>query len=202
MVLNIVNGLTNLDQLIKNPPNYLQQASNLLKRIELDEMYRATQYRLTGETLETELAKQIETALATEPTPNKGIYDYSICDSDSNPEHNFAYNADVDPQVLCFLKLPNSYKINTPIGKYNPDFGIIVQKKGLKDNSTDDYWFVIETKSTNDLEDGTLREEEYARIKYAIKHFEALGINTLNYIAPVKDYEDGFKQRAQRVEIR
>lgn len=198
VVLNIVNGLNNLEQLIKNPPNYLQQASNLLKRIELDEMYRATQYRLTGETLETDFAKQIETALATEPTPHRGIYDFSICDSDSNPEHNFAYNADVDPQVLCFLKLPNDYKISTPIGKYNPDFGVIVQKKGLKDKSTQDYWFVIETKSTNDLEDGTLREEEYARIKYAIKHFEALGINTLSYIAPVKDYEDGFKQSAQK----
>lgn len=195
VVLNIVNGLTNLDQLIKNPPNYLQQASNLLKRIELDEMYRATKYQLTGETLETDFAQQIETALATEPTPQRGIYDFAICDSDSNPEHNFAYNADVDPQVLCFLKLPSNYKINTPIGTYTPDFGAIVQKKGLKDKKSRDYWFVIESKSTNDLEDGTLREEECARIKYAIKHFEALGINTLSYIAPVKDYEDGFKQR-------
>lgn len=195
VVLNIVNGLTNLNQLVKNPPNYLQQASNMLKRIELDEMYRATQYQLTGESLSVNIDKQIKTALATEPTPQRGIYDFSICDSDSNPEHNFAYNADIDPQILCFIKLPNDYKITTPIGTYNPDFGVIVQKKGLKDKSAQDYYFVIETKSTNDLDDGTLREEEYARIKYAIKHFEALGINTLSYIAPVKDYEDGFKKR-------
>lgn len=154
-------------------------------------VYIRTIYELTGQSLDIGFAKHIETALATEPTPNKGIYDFSICDADSNPEHNFAYNAGVDPQVLCFLKLPNNYKVNTPIGSYNPDFGIIVQNKGLKDKSTEDYWFVIETKSTNDLEDGTLREEEeYTRIKY--------GINTLNYIAPIKDYEDGFKQRAKK----
>ncbi len=201
VVLNIVNGLTNFDQLIKNPPHYLQQASTILKRIELDEMYRATEYRLTGEQHEIQFKKQIETALPTEATPNKGIYDYVICDADSSPEHNFAYNADFDPQVLCFLKLPNDYKIDTPIGKYNPDFGVILQNKGLKDaknTSTDDYWFVIETKSTNNLNDGTLREEEYARIKYAIKHFKALGIKTLNYIAPVKDYEEGFKSHAKK----
>ncbi len=200
VVLSIVNGLTNLEQLIKNPPNYLQKASNILKRIELDEMYRATQYQLTGESHDISFKKEIETALSTEPTPHKGVYDFVICDSDSTPEHNFAYNADIDPQVLCFLKLPNDYKISTPIGTYNPDFGIIVQKKGLRKDNKQDYWFVIETKSTNDLADGTLREEEYARIKYAIKHFEALGIDTLNYIAPVKDYEDGFKQRINNIQ--
>jgi len=198
VVLKIVNGLTNLDQLIKNPPNYLQQASNILKRIELDEMYRATQYNLTGESLDITIEKQLETALATESTPHRGIYDFSICDSDSNPEHNFASAADIDPQILCFIKLPNDYKISTPIGRYNPDFGVIVRKKGLRDEDVQDYYFVVETKSTNDLDDGTLREEEVARIKYAIKHFEALGISTLSYIAPVKDYEDGFKHQATK----
>lgn len=197
VVLKIVNGLNNLDQLIKNPPNYLQQASNLLKRIELDEMYRATQYKLTGESLDIALKEKFETALPTEPTPKQGLYDFVICDTDSNPEHNFAQNADSDPQILCFLKLPDEYKISTPIGTYNPDFGVILQSNGLKQNNTQDFWFVIESKSTNDLNDGTLREKEYARIKYAIKHFKALGIDTLEYVAPVKDYEDGFKNHAK-----
>ncbi len=94
---------------------------------------------------------------------------------------------------MCFLKLPSFYKIPTPIGNYTPDFGLVVQRKGLKDKTAQDYWFVIETKGTNDIYDKkNLRENERAKIMYARKHFEAAGINTIHYIAPVKDYQAGF----------
>lgn len=195
VVLRIVNSLNNLDQLIKNPPLYVQEASTLLKRIELDEMYRATQYKTNGESFPHELDKIIDTALPVEPTPSKGIYDYAICDSNSTPEHNFARQADTATEVVSFLKLPKWYNIKTPIGTYTPDFGIIIHKKKLREQTSDNFYFVIESKSTNDLEDGTLKPDEYSRIRFAIKHFEAIGIENVRYVAPVKDYTEGFKKR-------
>ena len=198
-VLAIIKGLTNLDQLIKNPPSYVQYASQILKRVELEEMYRQTTYTLNGNRYAEELKQQFETALPVQATPNKGVYDYVICDADSTPERNFAMQADDDPQVICFLKLPSFYKIPTPIGTYTPDFGIIIQRNtGIRETSSKDYWFVIETKGTNDLNDeSALTEKERSKINYAIKHFDALGIPAIHYVAPVKDYNEGFKNKPE-----
>ena len=43
----------------------------------------------------------------------------------------------------------------------------------------------------------SLTENEIYKIKCAIKHFEALGIETkVNYLAPIKDY-DTFKMKSE-----
>ena len=111
------------------------------------------------------------------------------------------------------LKLPEFYQIPTPIGNYQPDFGLVVKQYSLK-NSDDDkeLYFVIETKSTNDLnDDKAITEHERTKIQCAVKHFQALGIRAIvggelhyevketpgdyqktnaTYQAPVKNYGD------------
>ncbi|PJB29910.1 hypothetical protein CO110_03335, partial [Candidatus Desantisbacteria bacterium CG_4_9_14_3_um_filter_40_11] len=124
-----------------------------------------------------------------EPTPNRGIYDHIVWDSEI--EQNFARDADADTEVVCFLKLPDFYTINTPVGKYNPDFGMVLKRRKIRDKTSSEYYFVIETKGTNDINDRkALTENEIYRIKCAMKHFDALGIESkVNYIAPVKEFE-------------
>ena len=56
---------------------------------------------------------------------------------------------------------------------------------------------------TNNLEDRkALTESERLKIKCALKHFEALGIEAkldyLPYVAPVMDYEADFKPKVPR----
>jgi type III restriction enzyme len=212
VVFKIIKALDNKAQILRNPPLFIQQASKELKRIELEEMLRIISYHETGGSFSLELFKEaIHTYSPVEPTPNKGLYDYAICDAGSTPEHNFAHQADNDPKVVCFLKLPEFYKIPTPIGNYQPDFGLVVKQRSLK-NSDDDkeLYFVIETKSTHDLNDThALTEDERTKIQCAVKHFQALGIraeiggdkqvkeipgdyqqSNATYQAPVKDYED------------
>jgi len=144
------------------------------------------------------------------------VYDAIFCDSDSQPERNFAVCADGDPQVVCFIKLPDFYKIPTPFGDYCPDFGLVMRDSALKDGGgRDEFYFVIETKGTNDLEDTrSLTEDEKLRIKCAMKHFEAIGVRTVTplphqkpaqphlterdaYVAPVKDYQPDFKDKVR-----
>jgi len=213
VVFRIIKALDNKAQILRNPPLFIQQASKALKRIELEEMLRTLSYDTNGDSFPLELFKEtIHTYSPVEPTPNKGIYDFAICDADSQPEHEFARRADNDPKVVCLLKLPEFYKIPTPIGSYQPDFGLVVKQRNLRNSDEKELYFVIETKSTNDIEDThALTDDERIKIKCAAKHFQALGIHAeiggeLRYEvketpgdyqqtnaafrAPVKDYGD------------
>ena len=61
--------------------------------------------------------------------------------------------------------MPSFFKVDTPIGTYNPDWAIV------KHNDATIY-LVRETKSTKDFE--KLRNVEADKIKCGRKHFEAL----------------------------
>jgi type III restriction enzyme len=194
----IIDGLGNLSDLAKNPPQYIHQASALIKNIELEEMLRGLDYHLTSEIFPFEFDDFIknidEKAYIT--TPKRGVFDKMLIDSDV--ERKFAIGADLDDELICFLKLPSYYKIPTPIGEYEPDFGVVMKRKQLRDGKESEFYFVIETKGTNDINDKkALKESEVYKIQCAIKHFRALGVE-VKYKAPVKDYMH-FKQQAVNV---
>ncbi|MCM4158439.1 DEAD/DEAH box helicase [Antarcticibacterium flavum] len=184
----------------KNPPQFIHRATALIKNIELEEMLRGLDYKLTNETFPfnfEDFVKQIDDKRFT-PTPNRGIFDKTLVDSEV--EHKFALSADNDDEVICFLKLPAYYKIPTPIGDYEPDFGIVMKRKSLKNGMENEFYFVIETKGTNDINDKrALKESEKYKIECALKHFAVLGVE-VKYKAPFKEYEY-FKTEAQK-EIR
>jgi len=199
-VFKIIKGITNKGHIVKNPPKFIQEAVKKIRNIELDEMFRALEYKVTGEEFDISLLEKplITNTNKIEPTPNKGIFKYMIYDSDI--EQSFAKSADEDAEVICFLKLPSFYIIKTPIGDYNPDFGIVLKKRRIRDEKESEYYFVIETKGTESLEDKkSLTESEIYKIKCAQKHFDALGIETkINYFAPIKEYES-FKTKSNEV---
>ena len=182
-------GKTNHDNFAKNPPQFIHQASALIKNIELEEMIRGLNYHLTDETFPFEFndfVKQVDDSQY-EETPNRGFYNRML--TDSNIERQFALGTDIDDEIICFMKLPAYYKIPTPIGNYNPDFGIVMKRKSLRDGKESEFYFVIETKGTNDINDKkALKESEVYKIECAIKHFATLGVE-VQYKAPVKDYQ-------------
>ena len=128
-------------------------------------------------------------------TPKKGFYNRMLVDSYT--ESLFALATDEDDEVICFMKLPTYYKIPTPIGSYNPDFGIVMKRKSLQDGKESEFYFVIETKGTNNINDKkALKESEVYKIQCAMKHFATLGVE-VQYKAPIKDYQY-FKENALR----
>jgi type III restriction enzyme len=109
-LFKIVKKITNLDHIVKNPPQYIHIAAGIIRNIELDEMLRGLDYELTGETYPfdfKDFVKQVSDQGYTD-TPNKGVFDKVLVDS--YIEHLFARGSDLDPKVVCFLKLPNWYK--------------------------------------------------------------------------------------------
>ncbi len=96
----------------------------------------------------------------------RSVYDYIIYDS-GTIERPFAVALDNDPDVKLFFKIPDRFKIDTPIGTYNPDWAVFLNKNG-----EEKLYFVLETKGNTSFMD--LRTRESLKIHCGKKHFEAL----------------------------
>ncbi|MEY4504999.1 MAG: hypothetical protein RL154_1296 [Pseudomonadota bacterium] len=94
----------------------------------------------------------------------RSIYDMIKCDSKT--EVKFAECSDA--RFGLVVKLPKRFYINTPLGKYSPDWAIVK-------NDNEKTCFVVETKAAE--VDSELRGIEAGKIKCGIKHFQELGIN-------------------------
>ncbi|MBD3799486.1 MAG: type III restriction endonuclease subunit R, partial [Sulfuricurvum sp.] len=95
----------------------------------------------------------------------KSIYDYTIYDSDI--EKGFAESFNKSDEVKLFAKLPSWFKISTPLGGYNPDWAVLIEK-----DNKERLYFVVESKGSLFGED--LRDTEQAKIDCGKKHFEAI----------------------------
>jgi type III restriction enzyme len=94
----------------------------------------------------------------------KSVYDAIVYESEV--ERKFAEALDQRTDIKLFVKLPNWFKIETPLGTYNPDWAI------LKHDDTVLY-LVRETKSTKNFE--KLRNSEAQKVRCGRRHFEAIG---------------------------
>lgn len=97
---------------------------------------------------------------------NHSVYDYIVYDS-SSVERPFALALDNDPDVKMFFKIPDRFKIDTPIGTYNPDWAVYLTKNG-----EEKLYFILETKGSDNFLD--LRTREQLKIHCGKRHFEAL----------------------------
>jgi type III restriction enzyme len=70
--------------------------------------------------------------------------------------------------IKLFIKLPSWFKVETPVGSYNPDWAIV------KENDEKVY-LVRETKGTKD--ELKLRGSEWAKIQCGRAHFDELGVD-------------------------
>jgi type III restriction enzyme len=96
----------------------------------------------------------------------KSTYNYVVYDSDI--ESNLAQSFEKNSDIKVYTKLPNWFKIDTPLGSYNPDWAVLLEMDGREK-----LYFVVESKGK--LLEDQLRVVENAKIQCGRKHFEALG---------------------------
>ncbi len=97
---------------------------------------------------------------------DKCLFDYIEFDSDV--EKQFAQDLDNNERVKLFVKLPNWFKIDTPIGPYNPDWAFVTE-------GDERLYFVRETKSTLDSEERRTKENQ--KIHCGERHFQTIGVD-------------------------
>jgi type III restriction enzyme len=110
-------------------------------------------------------AKELRAYLDDLVTVGRSVYEEVVIDSEPEREFALALNARTDIKV--FVKLPTWFKIDTPVGTYNPDWAIVKHKD-------DTVYMVRETKST--LNPYKLSEGENDKISCGRVHFSALGL--------------------------
>jgi type III restriction enzyme len=96
----------------------------------------------------------------------KSPYDYVVYDS--NIESTMATKFEESSNISVYAKLPDWFKIETPLGTYNPDWAVL-----WKDNEDEKLFFVVESKGSTGLFD--LRGKEKSKIDCGKKHFKAIG---------------------------
>lgn len=98
----------------------------------------------------------------------KSIYD--SVEFESAPERRFAEALESRDDIRLFLKLPAWFTIETPVGRYRPDWAIVKQPEGEEAC----LYLVHETKATTDPK--KLRESEWAKIRCGEAHFKVLEV--------------------------
>ena len=166
-IIRIFDNLKNKQMIVRNPVVYLTEAIKRIKQVLFKEMVLV--YETTGKKYQKKLFKKIISTYEKRLVEtDKGLYDKIICDSDNEEKFSFYFNS--ENKIKFYLKLPQWYRISTPIGDYNPDFGLIIEKKDLSNNRNTSTHFVVETKASSDL-----RGDELFKINCAVEHFKALG---------------------------
>jgi type III restriction enzyme len=96
---------------------------------------------------------------------NHSLYEYVVYESEV--ERDFARKLDEREDIKLFVKLPDWFKVETPVGTYNPDWAIVKHEDQT-------IYLVKETKSTKDFL--KLRTIEADKVRCGKKHFETLGV--------------------------
>lgn len=174
---DILSGMEKsvFDQFKNNPEEFIIRASDIINEQKATVIIQHITYD--------KLESSYDTTIFTEPTlkgrlgvnampANKHLYDYIFYDSDN--EQKFAANIDSASEVAVYVKLPRGFYINTPVGKYNPDWAIAFHEEKVKH-----IYFVAETKGS--MSSMQLRKIEEAKIHCAREHFKAISSDSVIY---------------------
>ncbi|MEQ3762607.1 MAG: DEAD/DEAH box helicase family protein [Alcanivorax sp.] len=170
-IVAIINKSGRLESFKNNPQKFIEQVGNIIKSQMRLFIVDGIKYQKIGddqyygqELFETnELFGYLKDNMV---KAEKSVFDHVVYDSDIELEFATAFERNED--IKLYAKLPSWFKIDTPLGGYNPDWAVLIEQDGK-----DKLYFVVETKST--LFSVERRPEENAKIKCGNAHFEALG---------------------------
>jgi type III restriction enzyme len=170
-LVRILKESKRLDAFKKNPQKFMDEVSGIIKRKMKYLIVDGIKYEKLGEdkfyAQELFEEKELQGYLMRNMIESeKSIYDYVVYDSEV--EADFVRKFEHNESVKVYAKLPSWFKIDTPLGSYNPDWAVLVNK-----DEEERLYFVIETKG-NILEE-ELRKRERSKIACGHKHFEAIG---------------------------
>lgn len=168
-IVDIISRIDNFDLIFDNPEQFIRSISLIINEIVHGELINGIEYTKLEEFWDMKLFEDFESYENKMIEVENSIYDHVVYDSDG--ERDFAVSLEDSSKVKVFAKLPSWFTIDTPVGKYNPDWAIVWQENG-----TEELYLVRETKfyATGKLED-VLKKTEYQKIICAEKHFSVLG---------------------------
>ncbi|WPR71984.1 DEAD/DEAH box helicase family protein [Flavobacterium sp. NG2] len=172
-IQEILSKSGRIGAILINPQLFLDLASQAIKRILYSLMIDGIRYeKIGGSEYEMALfeAQELEIYLNDfsfkVSDTSKTIYEEFV-PLDSGVESQFAKDCETSENIKFYFKLPNWFKIPTPIGTYNPDWAIV-----FEDDTK--IYFVAETKDTGtpQVDKSKLSADEQMKIKCGEAHFD------------------------------
>lgn len=183
-VLRILRESVRLNDLLINPQLFLDSVIKEIKHVLYELMIEGIKYKkIGGQDYEMRLFEENEIEIYKNSLAfsvkdeGKTIYSNFI-PLDSGVEEDFARDCESREDIEFYFKLPFWFKVNTPIGKYNPDWALIFRNEKK-------IYFVAETKSTTDLK--KLRNEEKLKIRCGEAHFNEFDGVEYRHVKSVTD---------------
>ena len=189
-IVQILTGIEPVvfDQFKYNPEEFIIRAAALIN----DEKATAIIQHITYDVLD----EHYTTDIFTEPTikgrldvnarkATRHLFDHVVYDSTN--ERDFSQELDTNPDIAVYVKLPDSFYISTPVGRYNPDWAIAFYEGTVKH-----IYFVAETKGS--MSSMQLRMIEESKIHCAREHFRAISNGNVVY-----DVVDSYQALLEKV---
>ncbi len=184
-LMEILRQSGRINEMLINPQVFLERLVAIIKQAQTDLMVKGIEYQKNGQIYAQQLLKRLEA----QPTDvyasdyhfnvidtDKTIFD-NLIPLDSNTEHQFATDCESMQSIRFYFKLPNWFKINTPLGSYNPDWAVIKED----DEEVSQLYFVAETKNTGGksatghaIDIAKLPLSQQQKIRCGKAHFKAL----------------------------
>lgn len=172
-IVRILKESERLDEFKRNPQDFIELAAETINRAKRLALVDGIKYQRLGdehyygqELFQTEeLMGYLKQSLEV----TKSIYERVVYDS-AGIEKGFAEQLELNESVRVYAKLPGWFKVPTPLGTYNPDWAVLVEKDGAER-----LYFVVETKGSLFKDD--LRDKEGAKIACGKAHFTAVAVD-------------------------
>ncbi|HME32547.1 MAG TPA: hypothetical protein VKG65_07335 [Terriglobales bacterium] len=170
-IVRILTSSGRLDDFKRNPQQFIELATESINRTKRLAIVDGIKYQRIGDECyyaqelfeQEELTGYLKNMLAAE----KSVYEHVVYDF--GVEHTFAEQLEKNEAVKVYAKLPGWFKVPTPLGTYNPDWAVLLEKDGAER-----LYFVVETKSSLFADD--LRDKESAKIECGKAHFKAMAV--------------------------
>lgn len=176
-IVEILTGIDKavFDQFKDNPEEFIIKAANLINDEKATVIIQHITYHMLDERYDTDIFTEptIKGKLGTNAMKaQRHLYNHIVYDSTN--ERDFASNLDTDNNVAVYVKLPDSFYISTPVGRYNPDWAIAFYEETVKH-----IYFVAETKGS--MRSMELRQIEESKIHCAREPFKAISGGNVVY---------------------
>jgi type III restriction enzyme len=172
----ILEKSARLDEVTRNPQQFLEHAVGAIQKSLHDLMVQGIEYeriadaewemhRLESEELESYVSRLLEV--------QNSLYD--VVEYESKVEYEFAKALDARKDIKLFFKLPDWFKVETPLGTYNPDWAIVREEP----DGQNKVYLVRETKGTKEWL--KIPEMQRKKIQCGKAHFKAVGLKDGGY---------------------
>jgi type III restriction enzyme len=156
----------------RNPQQFIELAAEIINRSKRLALVGGIKYQRIGDkdyyAQQLFESEELSGYLKSMMDAKKSVFEQVVYQSGT--ERTFADDLEKSEAVKLYAKLPAWFKIPTPLGPYNPDWAVLVEKDG-----DERLYLVVETKAGLFADD--LRDKESKKIECGRAHFRALAVN-------------------------